>query len=155
MNQLKKWSLLLGRLSLGWLYLYAGIDKLMNPKWSAAGYLKGAKYLSGFYAWLMSPGLLPIVNFINEWGLLLLGLSLILGVGMKISVKLGVLLMLLYYIAVIPLQWGAQSFITDEHVIYSFTLLLLLAFGADRVWSLRNWLMEMDWVKNGFLGKIV
>lgn len=42
-------SLLLLRATLGWLFFYAGLTKVLNPAWSAAGYLNGAKTLPDFY----------------------------------------------------------------------------------------------------------
>ena len=92
----QKFTLVLLRLSMGWLMFYAGITKVLNPEWSAAGYLKGAKTFTGFYNALLSPNILPIINFVNAWGLTLLGVSLILGIFVRSSSVLGAVLMLLY-----------------------------------------------------------
>ena len=54
------------RTALGILFFYAGITKVLNPHWSAAGYLKGAKTLTEFYNFLLQPNTLPIINFVNE-----------------------------------------------------------------------------------------
>ena len=62
---------------MGWLFLYAGFTKVINPDWSAAGYIGNAKTFSGFYNWFLRPDVLPLTNLINEWGLTLLGVSLI------------------------------------------------------------------------------
>src|SRR3989344_4156816 len=97
----QKITLFLLRIALGWYMFYAGITKVLDPTWSAAGYLKGAKILTGFYGWLASPEILPYINFINAWGLTLLGVSLILGLFIRLSSKLGALLMLLYYIPIL------------------------------------------------------
>lgn len=35
----QKFILFLTRITMGWLMLYAGLTKLINPNWSAAGYL--------------------------------------------------------------------------------------------------------------------
>jgi len=64
--------LIAARVVLGWLMFYAGLTKVLAPGWNAAGFLNGAKTFSGFYAWLATPGLLGIVNFLNAWGLTLL-----------------------------------------------------------------------------------
>ena len=66
MTQFQKISLFLLRVSLGWVFLYAGITALTTPSWSAAGYLKGAKTFVGFYQWLLQPNILPTINFVNE-----------------------------------------------------------------------------------------
>src|SRR3989344_4678490 len=128
----QKITLFLLRLSLGWYMFYAGITKVLDPSWSAEGYLKGAKFLPGFYTWLTSPGILPIVNFVNEWGLTLLGISLILGIFVKYSAPLGALLMLLYYL-VLPFPMpNAHAYIIDEHIIYILVLLVLAAYNAGK-----------------------
>lgn len=53
---------------MGWLMFYAGITKVLDPEWTAAGYLRGAKLFVGFYQWFLQSGVLPMVNFLNEWG---------------------------------------------------------------------------------------
>ncbi|MEK7123206.1 MAG: DoxX family membrane protein, partial [Patescibacteria group bacterium] len=112
------------RIALGWVMLYAGVTKIINPVWSAAGYLNTAKTFSGFYAWLTQPGILPVVNFVNEWGLTLLGVSLILGVFVRLSGILGAILMILYYFPGLTFPMvGKTAFIVDEHIIYALTLL--------------------------------
>ena len=140
MTRSEKFSLFLLRVSLGWLMFYAGITKVLNPDWSAAGYLQGAKTFPAFYQWLASPALLPLVNFINEWGLTLLGISLILGIGVRWSGILGAVLMLLYYFPILDFPYpNAHAYIVDEHIIYVAALLLLAATRAGRVWGLEKW----------------
>ena len=139
MNKFQKSSVFLLRVSLGWLFFYAGITKVMAPAWSAEGYLKGAKMLAPFYNWLLQPNILPATNFLNEWGLTLVGVALILGVVVRLSSVLGALMMLLYYI---PLGFpypNPHSLIVDEHVIYIFSFLVLGGLRAGRVWGLENW----------------
>src|SRR3990172_6957948 len=140
MMQFQKFFLFLLGVSLGWMFFYAGITKVMNPEWSAAGYMKGAKTFAGFYQFLTQPGMLPVINFINEWGLLLLGVSLIFGVFVRLSSILGAVLMLLYYFPILDFPYpNAPSFIVDEHIIYVAVLLVLAALRAGRVWGLENW----------------
>ncbi|MEK7599391.1 MAG: DoxX family protein [Patescibacteria group bacterium] len=140
MTKFQKLSLFLLRISLGWLMFYAGITKILNPEWSAAGYLKGAKTFVGFYQWLASPGILPIINFVNEWGLTILGVSLILGIGVRLSSILGAALMLLYYFPVLDFPYpNPHSYLVDEHIIYALALLLFASLRAGRIWGLENW----------------
>ena len=140
MTKSQKISLFLLRLSLGWGFFYAGITKIINPEWAAAGYLKGAKSFVWFYQWLLDPSILPIVNFMNEWGLTLLGVSLILGIGVRLSSILGALLMLLYYFVVLDFPYpNPNSFLVDQHIIYIFVLLFFANLRAGRVWGLENW----------------
>lgn len=136
----QKIALFLLRISMGWLMLYAGVTKIVDPAWSAEGYLKAAKTFPGLFAWFAQPGILPVINFINEWGLTLLGISLILGIGVRLSSILGALLMLLYYFPVLTFPYiKPHSYIVDDHIIYFLALLVLGAFSAGRVWGLENW----------------
>jgi thiosulfate dehydrogenase [quinone] large subunit len=130
----------LTRTGLGWLFFWAGITKVLNPAWSAAGYLDNAKTFAGFYHWVASPAILPVVNFVNAWGLTLLGISVILGVGMRISAPLGALLMMLYYFPILGFPYpNHHAFIVDEHIIYALLLLLLSALRESRVGGVGTW----------------
>lgn len=134
---MEKWQkifLTLLRVALGVLFLYAGVTKLVSPAWSAAGYLQGAKTFGSFYLLLASPGVLPVINFINQWGLTLLGVSLILGAGVRLSAPLGAVLMLLYYFPVLQFPYIApHSLLVDDHIIYALALLVLYGFRAGRI----------------------
>jgi thiosulfate dehydrogenase [quinone] large subunit len=133
----QKVSLLILRLSMGWLFLYAGVTKVLNPNWSAAGYIKDAKSFPEFFAFLSRPEILPLLNFVNMWGLTLLGVSLILGVGVRLSSILGAALMVLYYLPILDFPYpNEHSYIVDEHIVYAAALLVLGALGAGRAWGL-------------------
>lgn len=140
MTKAQKITLVFLRVTLGWMFFWAGITKVINPEWSAAGYLKGAKTFAGFYEWLANPNMLPVINFVNEWGLTLLGVSLILGIGVRMSSILGALLMLLYYLPILDFPYpNTHSFIVDEHIIFAAALLFLAAIRAGRTGGLENW----------------
>ncbi len=133
-------SLLLLRLALGALYFYAGITKVLDPNWSAAFYLKGAKTFPALYAFFLQPSLLPTINFINEWGLTLIGLSLILGIFVRVASVSGIILMLLYYFPILDGAYpNAHSLIVDEHIVYACALFVLASFRAGRVFGLEKW----------------
>ena len=125
---------------MGWLFFYAGITKILDPKWSAKGYLASAKTFSDFYAWLASDNILPIVNFLNEWGLALIGASLILGIFVKISSPFGALLMILYYFPILVFPYaGEHSYIADEHIIYALVFITIFMLNAGKYWGLDSY----------------
>lgn len=128
--------LFLVRISMGWYMFYAGITKVLNPAWSAEGYLQNAKMFSGFYTWLGSPEILPIINFINAWSLTLLGVSLLLGLFVRYSGPLGALLMILYYLPLGIIHPNANSLIVDNHIIFALVLLYLSASDAGKMWGI-------------------
>ncbi len=138
MNKYQRWSLFLLRVAMGWLFFHAGIVKILKSSWSAAGYLNNAKAFEWFYHWLASPALLPLTNFVNEWGLTLLGISLILGVFVRVSAILGAVLMLFYYLPLGFPKPDTTSYIVDEHIIYGLVLLFLASINAGKFWGLDN-----------------
>lgn len=144
MTYLQKISLFLLRISLGWVMFYAGITKVLNSSWSAEGYLKGAKTFPGLFQWFLNPGVLPIINFVNEWGLTLLGASLILGIFVRLSSILGIALMVLYYLPVLEFPYiGKSSYIVDDHIIYALILLYFSVIGAGKYLGFDGWMKKL------------
>lgn len=137
MNKRTRVVLFLTRISLGGIFFYAGITKVFNPEWSSAGYLSSAKTFPGFYNWLALSTNIGWVNFLNEWGLTLIGAALILGIFTRYAAYAGVLIMALYYFPILSFPYvGDHSFIVDDHVVYALTLLLLAFLGAGKYWGL-------------------
>lgn len=116
---------------------YAGITKVLDSTWSAQGYIANAKSFVWLYELLLHPTILPIVNFLNAWGLTLLGVSLILGLFVRWSTLPGVVLMFLYYTAALDFPYpNSHSFIVDEHIVYAVVLLLFYSYRVGEVWGL-------------------
>ena len=84
--------------------MYEGLIKLFANEWSAALYLNSTYgFLSGFYHWLAaSPVRMGAVDFLNIWGLILIGLALFLGICSRWASVFGALLLMLYYFAYPP-----------------------------------------------------
>ncbi len=120
------------RIALGWLFFYAGITKVLNPEWTSKGYLLASKTFTGFYAWLASDGVLPIVDFMNQWWLTLLGVSLILGIFVRLSSVLGAGMMLLYWFPVLAFPYVDHGYLVDDHIVYALALLYFAAVRAGR-----------------------
>lgn len=138
---IQKLSLVATRVVLGCMFFYAGITKVLDPKWSAGGYIQAAKTFPALFKFFASPGILPVVNLVNEWGLVLLGVSLILGALVRWSAPLGALLMLLYYLAALDFPYpNAHAFIVDEHIIYIALLVYLASIGAGKTFGLDRYL---------------
>ena len=117
------------RVAIGWHLLYEGLMKLFYPDWSAAGYLQSATGpLAGlFQALAENPTLLALVNVLNTWGLLLIGLGLFLGLFTRISQVAGMVLLLLYYLSHPPLFTEPGFFREGSYFIISKDLLEILA----------------------------
>lgn len=149
MNKKERVLLATMRIAMGWLMLYAGVTKVMNPEWTAAGYAKSAKTLGSLYTWFAASGNIDWINFVNKWGLTLLGVSLILGIGVRLSSSLGVILMFSYYLPVLDFPYvGDHSFLVDEHIIYMLVLVFFALTRAGRYYGLE------DWFSRTFLAKL-
>lgn len=143
MSTPRKCSLMTLRIAAGWLLFYAGITKVIDPDWSAVGYLLNAQTFSGFYEWLASPALLPIVDQANQWGLIILGVMIMLGFLTRTASWVALVLMLLYYFPVLNFPYaGDHSFIIDEHIIYALVFWLLAAFHAGNRWGIDGYMLN-------------
>jgi uncharacterized membrane protein YphA (DoxX/SURF4 family) len=127
------------RVAIGWHFLYEGIIKLFIPDWSAEPYLRGSYgFLSGFFHWLASsPDLINVVNFLNIWGMILIGIGLFAGVLIRISSIAGILLLLLYYFAyppfgssVFPVSSEGHYWIINRNLIEALIMIIIYIWPA-------------------------
>ncbi len=88
------------RFLIGWHLLYEGLYKLLHPEWSAIAFLGNAQgFLSGLAEWMISsPGILNTVDTLNTWGLIAIGLGLVLGLFTRVAALAGCGLLMLYYL---------------------------------------------------------
>jgi uncharacterized membrane protein YphA (DoxX/SURF4 family) len=116
------------RAAIGWHFLYEGISKLFMENWSAQSYLANATgFLSGFYHWLASgESLVKVVDILNVYGLIFIGLALFLGLFIRLASAGGILLLLLYYFAYPP--FGVSLFGSPEGHFYIVNRNLIEAF---------------------------
>ncbi len=125
--------LLVLRFAIGWHVLYEGISKAINPQWTSANFLQESQgILSGFSKWILSnPDLLSIVDFLNVWGLIFIGLGLIFGFIFKPAAIAGSILVFIYYLSVPPLVGYEYMLPTDgSNLIINRTLIEAIAlFG--------------------------
>jgi len=123
---------------IGWHILYEGIAKYLNPSWSAASFLKESKWiLSGLSKWIVSnSSVLHSVDFINTWGLIAIGLGLILGLYARTAAIAGSLLLMVYYLCNPPLI-GLEYSVPAEgsYLIVSKTLIEAAALVVVALFS--------------------
>ena len=136
-TRLQSGSLTILRLLIGWHTFYEGIAKLLKPGWSSASFLKESKWIfSDLFSWIVSHSVaLEIVDFLNIWGLILIGAGLILGLFIRVASLSGIILLLLYYSAVPPLIGLEYSFpmegdylVINKTLIEAASLLVIFAF---------------------------
>jgi len=122
--------LVLLRMAIGWHFLYEGAVKIINPDWSSFGYLMDSK---GIFAGLFTSmathqGVLQVVDFLNMWGLFLIGVGLMLGLFTRLSVICGIVLLSFYFLSHPPLA-GIQYIIPQEgsYLLINKTLIEIIA----------------------------
>jgi len=88
------------RVVIGWHFLYEGLAKLQTPAWSAAGYLQQARGPFAFFfrSLAADANLLPWVNQVTMWGLVAVGLGLVLGCFTRFASLGGIVLILMFYL---------------------------------------------------------
>lgn len=155
MKKYSSYLLTVLRILIGWHFLYEGITKLINPAWTAKYYLLGSKWIFAdmFHSMASSPGVMNIVDFLNVWGLILIGLSLFIGLLVRWSSIAGAVLLLFYFITYPPIlgytfgmvtegnyQWVDKNLIEMVMLVVFASLPTGFLFGADR-W-LKYWKEE-------------
>ena len=141
-SQTQLWMLVILRVAIGWHLLYEGIIKLMNPNWSSVGYLMDSKgwFAGTFHSIAANPDVLQVADFLNIWGLILIGLGLILGLFTRLSCYAGIALLTLYYLSHPPLlnvTYAIPSegnyMLVNKNLIELITLGVLLHFPTGRI----------------------
>ncbi len=155
-------ALVLLRTLIGWHFLYEGYYKFSLPAWtpdgkplpafSSLGYINAATSgpLSSVAKWAVDAGLLPWIDRLIIFGLLAVGISLMLGLLTRIGCIGGLLLLALFYFTAIPTaglpQTGAEGtyLLVNKTLIEGLAVLALFAFdtgriaGLDRLWADRR-----------------
>jgi thiosulfate dehydrogenase [quinone] large subunit len=133
------------RILIGWHFLYEGLAKILNPYWTSAGYLAESQWwFRGFFLFLAtSPGMLAVVDVLNSWGLVLIGLGLMLGCLTRSATVAGMVLLLLYYIAAPPfvgyqytLPAEGSYLIVNKVLIELVALSVLFTFPTGKLFGL-------------------
>ena len=161
----QKWAGVV-RILLGFTFLWAFLDKIFAWGFSTtkawmfgtgdgnptAGFLKFGVNPNGpfqsFYTNLAPSSPNGIVNWLFMGALLGAGVTLMLGVVMRIGSIGSALLLLSMYLAVAP--WAkyedkggstvaSNNPLLDEHIIYAATLMVLMLVCAGRYWGLGRW----------------
>jgi len=138
-------TLVLLRILIGWHMLYEGLAKLLMPNWTSASFLRESQWiLSGFSNWIISnDGVLQAVDFMNTWGLIAIGLGLIVGLFTRLAAYAGAFLLLIYYMnnpPMIGLEYSLPSegnyLIVSKTLIEAAALLFLGSFPSGKFFGL-------------------
>lgn len=153
----KAWHMLaLARIMVGFVFLWAFLDKTFGLGFATLAeksWLSGGSPTTGFLSKGVNPES-PLASVFNglagqawvDWlfmlGLLGIGVALIAGVGLRIAAIGGTVLLVLMWVALIPLETNP---LIDDHIVYA-VMLWVFALGR-REWSLTNWWLSYQSVK--------
>jgi len=148
----------ISRISMGLIFLWAFFDKLLGWGFATApeqAWIAGGSPTSGFLQFGVHG---PFASFFNslsgnglvDWlfmlGLLFIGVSLTLGIFMRLGSWSGIIMLFLMYLAV-GLPPEHHPFI-DDHFMYILVILLLLWGNAGKYFGLGN-----AWYNSSFVQK--
>lgn len=118
------------RIIFGCSFLLAGVAKFGD--WSASGYLSTAT--GPFAEFFQSLAGIAIIDQFNVWGLIFIGLGLILGLLVRPASFFGAVLMILYYFA--HFEQNTENGLIDSHIIYALIFLVFMSGGIGHMFGL-------------------
>ncbi len=135
--------LVLLRFSIGWHLFYQGLGKLRAVEWTARGYLEASTgpFASLFQGIAEGPKLMAWADFLTVWGLMVLGILLMVGLFTRLSALGGIALLMLFYLAAPPLasegftvmsSEGAELYV-NKTLLEALALLLVLSFPTGQM----------------------
>lgn len=129
------------RFLIGWHLLYEGLSKLLNPNWSSAGFLSESQWvLQGMAEWIIGNShVLVVADLLNTWGLIAIGIGLIVGLYARTAAFVGAGLLLVYYLnnpPLIGLEYSIPNegnyLVVSKTLIEAVTLFLLAVFPTSQ-----------------------
>jgi thiosulfate dehydrogenase [quinone] large subunit len=143
-------ALIVLRTLICWHFLYEGFTKLLAPAWSrdgqpiapfsSAGYLRAASGpFADLFRGLADSSLLPWVDSLVAWGLVLVGLGLMLGLLTQLSCVGALALLAMFYLSSIPTrgvhQPGAEGayLLVNKNLIEAAAVAVVFLFKTGRI----------------------
>jgi thiosulfate dehydrogenase [quinone] large subunit len=144
-TMVQKVTLVTLRFLIGWHLLYEGISKLLISNWSSSGFLQESKWIfEGFAGFVLAhDNVLGVVDFLNTWGLIAIGLGLIFGLFTRLASYCGALLLFLYYFnnpPLIGLEYTVPTegsyLVVSKTLIEAVALIVLAIFPTSYIFGL-------------------
>ncbi|HVX79828.1 MAG: DoxX family membrane protein [Devosia sp.] len=144
-NTASRTLLVLLRLSMAWVFLYAASHQVFAD-WSVAGFLGSTKTFHSLFSPLTAPGIAAVLTVLVGYGHLAIGLSLLSGFLVRLSSIFGIALMLLYWMAHLdfPYVSNTTNLLLDEHIVYALILGLLIVQRAGHLYGLDGWVAKHE-----------
>jgi uncharacterized membrane protein YphA (DoxX/SURF4 family) len=105
LKRVTRWLITVIRITIGWHFLYEGIAKIVAGTWSSAPYLAGSKWIFApiFNAMAGNATITSVVDFLNIWGMIFVGLGLLAGLLTRWASIGGAVMLLFYFVAYPPI----------------------------------------------------
>jgi thiosulfate dehydrogenase [quinone] large subunit len=137
------------RVVLGGMILFAGLGKVSEWPFDAAGYLaniNSASPVSGLYgAMASSPVLMDIINVVVPATQLLIGVAVITGICVRLAAVGGAIQMMLFYLG----GWSGEFLsLFGSTLIYAVGFLTIAALGVGRLAGGDGYIEQLDIVQN-------
>ncbi|MGW3890722.1 hypothetical protein ACWD69_18700 [Micromonospora chokoriensis] len=150
------------RLALGWIFLWAFIDKMLGlgmATESKNAWINGGSPTKGFLTFGVAGPFKDVYTGIAgaawaDWlfmvGLAGIGVALLLGIGIRVAAVTGGLLLVLMWTAVLPPE---NNPFMDDHLIYAAVLAVLAlvnagdTWGLGRVWAKLPVVQRLPWLR--------
>lgn len=129
------------RLALGWYIMFQGLMKFYNPTWTAKPFLEGSEgFLSGvFQAMAAHQSIMAVIDFLNIYGQLAIGLGLILGLFATYAAIAAIIMFLSYYLAYPPFIGStgfSDSVLINGLFIEIMALVTIWVFPTSQIYGL-------------------
>ena len=148
------WGLLAGRLVLGWIFLFAGIEKLgVDERWTSEGFLSHMSANNPFQGVFDGLAGDAWVDFIVPRSQVATGLALISGTLLRVAAFFGALQIILFWATNLtgglfdglPIGYG---WFISEHLVYVAGLFAIATLGVGRLLGVDGWLEEREPVRS-------
>ena len=151
----QQFLLVVFRFSVGWHLFYQGMGKLQAAQWSAGDYLRTATGPLGpwFQKLAQDPWWLSLADRATVWGLMIVGLLLMVGLFTRTASLAAILLLLLFYLAhppfpnhgFAPVSPQGFELYVNQVLIEILALTTSFAFNTGRISGLD--LLVHNWIR--------
>jgi len=137
------------RLTMGWIFLWAFVDKLFGLGFATMAdkaWLVGGSPTSGFLqfgvhgpfaSFFQNLSGIPLVDWLFMLGLFFVGVSLMLGIFIRLSSFSGIIMLALMYLAV-GLSPANNPFI-DEHIVFILVMVIFVLTNSGQYLGFGKW----------------
>ena len=156
-NRPQLFALVTLRVLIGWYFLYEGLSKLFVSGWTSFAYLNdSAGIFKPIFLWIAeSETMMYWVDIINIYGLILVGLSLVLGAYVKFSSYGAIILLSLYYLSHPPLietsyllRAEGSALWVDKNLIMLCAIAVLMLFPTSKHIGLDRFLLKKQLIQS-------